>query len=100
MLVTARTAPPTAEPTEGLSLLMVDIRKSLGSGLTIRPIHTQLNVPSAQVFFDSMWVPTENLIGELHHASRYVSHGTLVQQLMLAAACLGTFCAIDFVMLG
>ena len=89
MLVTARTSNAT-NPRDGLSLLMVDIRKSLGSGLTIRPIPTQLNVPSSQVFFDAMWVPKENLIGEIDQASKYISWGTYVQQVFISAGCIGT----------
>ena len=89
MLMTARTMACSSIDREGVSLLMIDIRKSLGSGLTIRPIPTQLNVGTAQVFFDNMWVPRENLIGEQDCASKYVSHGTLVQQVLLAASALG-----------
>jgi alkylation response protein AidB-like acyl-CoA dehydrogenase len=72
MMLLARTQPfdpsphpPGKGPTDDLSILVVDIRKSLGSGLTIRPIQTMINMPTAQLYFDNMWVPKENLIGRI-----------------------------------
>src|SRR3954452_24879046 len=45
MLLLARTTPrdQTAKRTDGLSTFIVDMRESLGKGLTIRPIRTMMN---------------------------------------------------------
>ena len=53
MLLLARTTPrdQVAKKTEGLSTFIVDMRKVLGNGLTIRPIRTMMNHNSCEVFF-------------------------------------------------
>ena len=45
MLLLARTTPKdeVAKRTDGLSVLLVDMRDAMGAGLTIRPIHTMMN---------------------------------------------------------
>jgi alkylation response protein AidB-like acyl-CoA dehydrogenase len=45
MLLLARTTPrdQVAKKTEGMSVFLVDMRKALGHGLTIRPIRTVIN---------------------------------------------------------
>src|SRR6202044_318640 len=66
MLLLARTTPKeqVKKRTEGLSVFLVDMRKALGKGLTIKPIRTMMNHNSTEVFFDDMEVPAENLVGE------------------------------------
>ncbi|MEY4472873.1 MAG: hypothetical protein RL671_1177, partial [Pseudomonadota bacterium] len=58
MLLLARTTPreQARKRTEGLSVFLVDMRKALGKGLTIRPIRTMMNHNSTEVFFDNMEV--------------------------------------------
>ncbi len=91
MLVLARTrdrSEPAASP-GGLSILVVDIRKSLGSGLTIAPIQTMLSFPSAQVFFDNLWVPEENVIGQIDGGLLYANEAVIAQRILCAAECVG-----------
>src|SRR5437016_3457583 len=66
MLLLARTTPleEVKKRTEGLSTILVDLRKSLGHGLTIHPIRTMMNHATTEVFFDDLEVPVENLVGE------------------------------------
>ena len=77
MLLLARTTPKdqVAKRTEGLSTFIVDMRESLGKGLTIRPIRTMMNHNSTEVFFDNMIVPAENLLGVEGRGFRYILDG-------------------------
>ncbi|MDE2567524.1 MAG: acyl-CoA dehydrogenase family protein, partial [Sphingomonadales bacterium] len=59
MLLLARTTPreQVAKKTEGLSIFLVDMRKVVGSGMTIKPIRTMMNHSTTEVFFDDMRIP-------------------------------------------
>src|SRR5262245_28785682 len=74
MLLLARTSQQAAEKkrTEGLSVLLVDMREAIGHGLTIRPVPTMMNHATTEVFFDDLRVPAENLIGEEGNGFRYI----------------------------
>ena len=91
MLLLARTTPrdQVARKTEGLSTFIVDMRKVLGNGLTIRPIRTMMNHNSCEVFFDEMEVPAENLVGEEGKGFRYVLSGMNAERILIAAECVG-----------
>jgi acyl-CoA dehydrogenase len=91
MLLLARTTPrdQTAKRTEGLSTFIVDMRASLGKGLTIRPIRTMMNHNSTEVFFDNMIVPAENLVGVEGRGFRYILDGMNAERLLIAAECIG-----------
>ena len=91
MLLLARTTPKeeTKKRTEGLSVFLVDMRKTLGKGLTIRPIRTMMNHNSTEVFFDNMEVPAENLIGEEGQGFRYILGGMNAERILIAAECIG-----------
>lgn len=94
LLVLARTKPasgsaPAGAPDDGLTVLVVDVRKSLGSGLTIAPIQTMLNFPVVQVFFDNLWVPEENLIGEVGRGLEYAREAVHAQRILCSAECVG-----------
>jgi alkylation response protein AidB-like acyl-CoA dehydrogenase len=91
MLLLARTTPKeqTKKRTEGLSVFLVDMRQALGHGLTIRPIRTMMNHNSTEVFFDSMEVPAENLIGEEGQGFRYILGGMNAERILIAAECVG-----------
>ena len=91
MLLLARTTPrdQTKKRTEGLSVFLVDMRKALGHGLTIRPIRTMMNHNSTEVFFDNMEVPAENLIGEEGQGFRYILGGMNAERILIAAESIG-----------
>ncbi len=65
MTLLVRTTPveQCAKRTDGLSILLVDIREALGNGLTIRPIDSMVNHQTNELFFEDLRVPAENLIG-------------------------------------
>src|SRR3954469_21675956 len=65
MLLFARTTAREAvtKRTEGLSGFLVALREAKQGGMTIRAIRAMMNPPPAEVFFDDVGVPAENLIG-------------------------------------
>ena len=91
MLLLARTTPKeqTRRRTEGLSTFIVDMRQSLGKGLSIRPIRTMMNHNSTEVFFDNLVVPAENLVGQEGHGFRYILDGMNAERLLIAAESIG-----------
>src|SRR5205809_627820 len=91
MLLLARTTPreQSQKRTEGLSVFLVDMRETLGKGLTIRPIRTMMNHNSTEVFFDNMEVPAENLIGEEGQGFRYILSGMNAERVLIASECIG-----------
>jgi acyl-CoA dehydrogenase len=91
MLLVARTTPidQVKKRSEGLSVLLVDLRKAKNQGLTIRPIRTMMNHATTEVFFDDVEVPAENLIGEEGHGFRYLLDGLNAERILIAAECIG-----------
>ncbi len=91
MLLVARTTPleQVAKRSEGLSVLLVDLRQAKDHGLTIRPIRTMMNHATTEVFFDDVEVPAENLIGEEGQGFRYLLDGLNAERILIAAECLG-----------
>ena len=91
MLLLARTTPKTEgmKRTDGLSVLLIDMREAVGNGLTIRPIRTMMNHATTEVFFDDLRVPAENLIGEEGKGFRYILSGMNAERILIAAECVG-----------
>jgi alkylation response protein AidB-like acyl-CoA dehydrogenase len=91
MLLLARTRPlkEGMKKTEGLSVLLVDMREALGNGLTLRPIRTMMNHATTEVFFDNLRVPVENLIGEEDKGFRYILSGMNAERILIASECIG-----------
>ena len=75
--------------TDGLSVLLVDMRESLGDSLTIRPIRTMMNHATTEVFFDNVRVPAANLIGEEGKGFRYILAGMNAERILIASECIG-----------
>ena len=91
MLLLARTTPleEGMKKTQGLSVLLVDMREALGDGLTLRPIRTMMNHATTEVFFDNLRVPAENLIGEEGKGFRYILSGMNAERILIASECIG-----------
>ncbi len=91
MLLLARTTPieAVAKRTEGLSVLLVDLREARGRGLAIRPIRTMINHATTEIFFDDLRVPVENLVGEEGKGFRYILDGMNAERILIAAECIG-----------
>ena len=91
MLLLARTTPlkEGMKKTEGLSVLLVDMREAMGNGLTLRPIRTMMNHATTEVFFDNLRVPAENLVGEEGKGFRYILSGMNAERILIASECIG-----------
>lgn len=91
MLLLARTTPlaQIKRKTDGLSLFLVDVRESLGKGMTARPIRNMVNHETNEVFFDNVEVPAGNLIGEAGKGFSYVLDGMNAERILIAAECIG-----------
>jgi len=91
MLLLARTTPreQVQKRTEGLSVFIVDMKAALGHGLAIRPIRTMINHATTEVFFDSLEVPAENLVGEEGQGFRYILDGMNAERILIGAECIG-----------
>ncbi|WP_119305154.1 acyl-CoA dehydrogenase family protein [Dongia deserti] len=91
MLLLVRTTPQAegAKRTDGLSVLLVDMRAAIGKGLTIQPIRTMMNHATTEVFFDDLRVPVENLIGEEGKGFRYILSGMNAERILIASECIG-----------
>ncbi len=91
MLLLVRTTPreQVKKRTEGLSVFLVDMREVKGKGLTIRPIRTMMNHATAEVFFENMRVPAENLVGVEGEGFRYILSGMNAERILIGAECIG-----------
>jgi len=91
MVLLVRTTPreQCAKSTEGISVLLVDMREAIGNGLTIRPIRTMLNHATTELFFDDLRVPVANLIGEEGKGFRYILSGMNAERILIASECIG-----------
>ena len=91
LLLVVRTTPieQVKKRTDGLSILLVDLRAAVGPGLTIRPIRTMMNHATTELFFDDLEVPLDALVGEEGHGFRYLLDGLNAERILIAAECIG-----------
>jgi len=91
MLLLARTTPreQAAKPTDGMSVLIVDLRDATDHGLTIKPLATMMNHASTELYFDDLEVPAENLIGEEGKGFGYILDSMNAERILIAAECIG-----------
>ena len=78
-----------ARPSDGMSVLLVDLREAVGNGLTIRPVRTMLNHATTELFFDGLKVPAANLVGEEGRGFRYILDGMNAERILIASECIG-----------
>jgi len=91
LLLIVRTTPQSEvkKRTDGLSVLLVDMRQAVGHGLTIRPIRTMMNHATTELFFDDLEVPVDALVGEEGRGFRYLIDGLNAERILIAAECVG-----------
>jgi alkylation response protein AidB-like acyl-CoA dehydrogenase len=91
MVLLVRTTPreEVAKTSDGMSVLLVDMRSAVNNGLTIRPIRTMLNHATTELFFDNLEVPVENLIGQEGKGFKYILDGMNAERILIAAECIG-----------
>ncbi|RVT90959.1 acyl-CoA dehydrogenase family protein [Sphingomonas crocodyli] len=91
MVLLVRTTPreECAKPSDGMSVLLVDMREAVGNGLTIRPIRTMINHATTELFFDDLRVPASNLLGQEGKGFRYILDGMNAERILIASECIG-----------
>jgi acyl-CoA dehydrogenase len=91
MILLARTTPlaEAVKKSEGLSILLVDLREVIGKGLAVPLIANMANHETNELFFERLEVPVQNLIGEEGKGFRYLLDGLNVERTLVAAACIG-----------
>lgn len=91
LLLLCRTTPlqHVKKRTDGLSVLLVDMREIPDSQLELRPIRTMMNHSTTEVFFTDMEVPVEALIGEEGNGFKYILSGMNAERILIAAECIG-----------
>jgi acyl-CoA dehydrogenase len=91
MILLARTTPiaEVKKKSEGMSIFIVDLKESIGKGMTVRPIRNMVNHETNEVFFDNLEIPAENLIGEEGKGFKYILDGLNAERTLIAAECIG-----------
>ena len=91
LLLLVRTTPleQVKKRTDGLSILLVDLREAVGRGLTIRPIRTMMNHATTELFFDDLEVSASSLVGEEGRGFQYLLDGLNAERILIAAECVG-----------
>jgi acyl-CoA dehydrogenase len=91
MMLLCRTTPleQVKRRSEGLSVLLVDVKDALDKGLTIKRIDAMINHQTNEVFFDNLEVPAENLIGEEGQGFRYILDGMNAERILVSSESLG-----------
>jgi len=91
MMLLVRTTPAdqVSKKTEGLSVLLVDMRQARGNGLEIRPIKAMVNHNTTEIFIDNLKVPVENRIGLEGKGFRYILDGMNAERIIAASEAIG-----------
>jgi alkylation response protein AidB-like acyl-CoA dehydrogenase len=89
LLVRTTAREQVQKPTQGMSVLLVDLREAVGNGLTVRPLETMLNHATTELFIDKLRVPVANLIGEEGKGFAYILDGMNAERILIAAECIG-----------
>ena len=91
MLLLARTTllEDVKKKSEGLSVFLVDMRKAVGNGMTIRPIKAMINHNTTEVFFDNLRIPADSLIGQEGQGLRCIMDGMNAERILVAHESIG-----------
>ncbi|MBL4811500.1 MAG: acyl-CoA/acyl-ACP dehydrogenase [Rhodobacteraceae bacterium] len=91
MILLARTTPlsEVKKKSEGLSIFIVDVKKAIASGMSVRPIKNMVNHETNELFFENLEIPAENLIGEEGMGFKYIMTGLNAERALIAAECVG-----------
>lgn len=91
MVLLARTTPKDQcqKKTDGLSAFLVDVKQAQQNGLTITPIESMINHHSCELFFDDLYVPADNLLGEEGKGFKVILDGMNAERILIAAECIG-----------
>ena len=91
MVLLARTTPVQAveKRSRGLSVFLVDLRKAVGDGLTVKPRRVMMNNETNELLFENLRIPASSIIGEEGEGLRYIMDGMNAERILIAAECVG-----------
>jgi acyl-CoA dehydrogenase len=91
LLLLVRTTPieQVKKRSDGLSVLLVDLRQAIGRGITVRPIRTMMNHATTELFIENLEVAADNLIGDEGKGFTYLLDGLNAERILIAAECVG-----------
>ena len=91
MILLARTTPlkDVKKKSQGLSILMVDLKEAIGNGMEVRPIANMPGHETNEVFFDNLEIPAENLIGTEGRGFYHILDGLNAERTLIAGECIG-----------
>jgi alkylation response protein AidB-like acyl-CoA dehydrogenase len=91
MLLLVRTTPfdQVIKRTDGLSVLLVDMREARGHGMEIRPLAAMINHNTTEIFFDELRVPVQNLIGAEGKGFRCILDGMNAERILVSHESVG-----------
>ena len=91
MLLLVRTTPAdqVQKKTDGISVLLVDMRDARGNGMEIRKLDAMVNHNTTEIFFDGLRVPAENLIGPEGKGFRCILDGMNAERILVSHESIG-----------
>jgi len=91
MIVLARTTPlaEVRRKSEGMSIFIVDVKRAMAGGMTVRPIMNMVNHETNELFFDNVEVADEDMIGSEGMGFKYILDGLNAERTLIAAECIG-----------
>jgi acyl-CoA dehydrogenase len=91
MVLLARTTPVEAveKRSRGLSVFLVDLRKAVGDGLTVKRRRVMMNNETNELLFENLRIPASSIIGEEGEGLRYIMDGMNAERILIAAECVG-----------
>jgi len=91
MLLLVRTTPAdqVQKKTDGISVLLVDMREARGNGMEIRKLGAMVNHNTTEIFFDGLKVPAENLIGPEGKGFRCILDGMNAERILVSHESIG-----------
>ena len=91
MVLLARTTPVQAveKRSRGLSVFLVDLRKAVGDGLTVKRRRVMMNNETNELLFENLRIPASSIIGEEGEGLRYIMDGMNAERILIAAECVG-----------
>ncbi len=91
MVLLVRTTPleQVSKKTDGLSVLLVDMREARGKGMEIRRLPAMINHNTTEIFFDGLRVPAANLIGPEGKGFRCILDGMNAERILVSHESIG-----------
>lgn len=88
LLLTARTSQPAEKPSQGVTVFLCDAK---ADGITATPIPKigQRSLGSCEVGFNDVFVPDENVLGEVDQGWRLLSETLNGERIIVSATCCG-----------